>query len=280
MNIYTQSDFDISELAFGDALVGLIAVEDAEAFEYDVMSGESPIDTGGRLLDPAETLALGVWNSLGQKTRGDRLYKGIALGLACLGGALTGLPFQRLLPLVPGAQGDPMGGGEEGGLGCIRIAGLKVDDDAYAENMISDNRLFQSVWVLHAARADFLSEDADKTYLVREAAWRARLALAELWESQGEWYRDLSLARAIERRAAGTHIAEIEAGLDAANARYGKALAAAQIADQQWKESDEEAIPREVDLANARVNASREAVQAAQWRREDSIESQSYADAG
>lgn len=195
MNIYTQSDFDISELTFGDALAGLIAVEDAEAFEYDVMSGESPIDGGERLLDPAETLALGVWDILGRKACGGRLYKGVALGLACLGGALTGLPFARLLPLAPGAQGDPMGGGEEGGLGCIRIDGLKAGADAYAEVMVSHNRLFQSVWVLHAARADFLPEDADKTSIVREAAWQARLALAELWESQGEWYRDLSAAR-------------------------------------------------------------------------------------
>lgn len=276
MNIYTQSDFDISELTFGDALVGLIAVEDAEAFRYDVMSGESPIDTGGRLLDPAETLALGIWNSLGRKTRGERLYKGVALGLACLGGALTGLPFQRLLPLVPGAQGDPMGGGEEGGLGCVRIDGLTV---AYGA-MISGKRVFQSVWVLHAARGDFLPEDDDKTYLVRQAAWRARLGLAELWESQGQWYRDLSLARAIERRAAGTHIAEIEAGLDAANARYGKAIAADQLADQQLKERDDAESWRECGLTNARVNAAREAMQAAQWRREDSIESQRCADAG
>lgn len=279
MNIYTQSDFDISELTFGDALAGLIAVEDAEAFEYDVMSGESPIDGGERLLDPAETLALGIWDILGRKACGRRLYKGVALGLACLGGALTGLPFARLLPFSPGAQGDPMGGGEEGGLGCIRIDGLKADCDAYAETMISGNRLFQSVWVLHAARADFLPEDADKTYLAREAAWQARLALAELWESQGEWYRDLSVARAIERRAVGTHIQEVEAGLYAANYRYGRAIAAAESADLRWKERLDAESEREVDLANARVNAAREARQSAQWRLEDDAASARAAEA-
>lgn len=276
MNIFTQTDFDIDQDCYEDALAGLRAVEAAKSFGWAYFSmsdgAEFAIDYPGALLDPAGALALGVWERLERQPRGDRLYKGVALGLACLGGAMTGLPMHRLLPHRPGAQGDVNGGGWP--LGAARFDGLARIDGLQGEyaSMVSNGRLFVCLDAASAARGDFLPLECDRSNIVREAAARARWALSERWDEISRWYRLLSVERAKLRRRAGEDDDEIEAAYKAACRRYNEAAVADMKAQERFRREDEAGLFA-LDAASARLCAAREAMDRARWRLEDAASS-------